>query len=177
MKKGFTLIELLVVVLIIGILSAVALSQYTIATEKARAAEAWQTLSSIVTAIELYKLANGGDMTAFTNSTDKWSLLDISLPLADSQHTNAKKFGMKEGAHFTYSLESPNYVRAYRGKAKGISWSSDHYYHLFIDLNGEQWNFSKAGFRMCGQISARGKKVCKSMGKQAYSGSDKYILP
>ena len=46
-KKGFTLIELLVVVLIIGILSSVALPQYTKAVEKSRMAGVWSVLGSI----------------------------------------------------------------------------------------------------------------------------------
>ena len=59
MKKGFTLIELLVVVLIIGILSSIALPQYTNAVEKARTSEALSMIGSLKTGIDAYVLANG----------------------------------------------------------------------------------------------------------------------
>lgn len=60
MKRGFTLIELLVVVLIIGILSAVALPQYTTAVEKARLSEALQNASALQHALDIYVMENGG---------------------------------------------------------------------------------------------------------------------
>ena len=58
-NKGFTLIELLVVVLIIGVLSAIALPQYTKAVEKARSTEAMAWLSDFITAQSIYHMANG----------------------------------------------------------------------------------------------------------------------
>jgi len=59
LSAGFTLIELLVVVLIIGILSSVALPQYTKAVEKSRAAEAFVILKDIHQKSHLYALEGG----------------------------------------------------------------------------------------------------------------------
>ena len=81
MNKGFTLIELLVVVLIIGILSAVALPQYTKAVEKSRATEAITLLGNLANAEDIYKMSTG-------SYTGDLSLLDIQLPGVTSTSVN-----------------------------------------------------------------------------------------
>lgn len=74
-KKGFTLIELLVVVLIIGVLSAVALPQYTTAIEKSRATEALTLSGAVRYAAERYYLQK--DVWPTNENLKK---LDIELP-------------------------------------------------------------------------------------------------
>lgn len=73
MNQGFTLIELLVVVLIIGVLSAVALPQYTTSVEKSRAAEALTILGAWHQSAERYKLQKNRWPESLTK-------LDVEIP-------------------------------------------------------------------------------------------------
>ena len=78
MKRGFTLIELLVVVLIIGVLSSVALPQYTKAVEKARATEGVQTAATLSRAIDIWLMENVGFPNSYLGFQDMGLSIELS---------------------------------------------------------------------------------------------------
>ena len=67
MKRGFTLIEIIVVIIIVGILAAVGITQYSKTVERGRAAEARTILGFTRKLAYEYYLANG-TLTGITDA-------------------------------------------------------------------------------------------------------------
>jgi len=74
-SSGFTLMELLIVVIVVGILATIALPQFRNMVNRARMAEARNTVGAILTA----ELAYFQENTAFTNNLGQ---LDVTIPPA-----------------------------------------------------------------------------------------------
>ena len=157
---GFTLIELLVVVLIIGILSAVALPEYTKAVEKSRAAEAMTLLRSFVQAQKMYKLAN-------TKYTSDLTELDLQMPNIGEDN---KSFSTKDWA-FTMQMHDlyPTKFSVFAARARDGQRieAGDYCYGILVsvaDDGSEKWK--------CQQNSGNSfvPQMCKSI-----AGSDGVI--
>ena len=158
--SGFTLIELLVVVLIIGILSAIALPEYTKAVEKSRSSEAMTLLRSFIQAQKMYKLAN-------TRYTSDFTELDLQMPNIDAEN---KRFSTNDWV-FTMEMHElyPSSFSIFAARAKDGTaiTTGDYHYGILVrveDDGSETWR--------CQQSSGNPymPQVCKSI-----AGSDGVI--
>ncbi|MGD0769681.1 MAG: prepilin-type N-terminal cleavage/methylation domain-containing protein [Tepidisphaeraceae bacterium] len=61
-RRGFTLVEILIVVIILGILAAIVIPQFTNASQNARESSLQSTLQTLRSQIQLYKLQHGDSL-------------------------------------------------------------------------------------------------------------------
>ncbi len=157
-RRGFTLIELLVVVLIIGILAAVAVPQYTQAVNKSRAVQAITMLKSIMQAQETYYLANGD----YTNDISE---LDIEVPLDYLRST-----GTENDNQYLFNCGAKRYCQA-KATNPDLPGFEFHVLHpsdeTYLVESGKQWCKLTQSDR-----TEKAKRVCQSLGKP--DREDKY---
>lgn len=76
MAKGFTLVEILIVVVILGILAAIVVPQFTNAANDARVGNVATQVSTIESQLELYAAQNGGSYPTIADEDDWQALVD-----------------------------------------------------------------------------------------------------
>lgn len=73
--RGFTLVEILIVVVILGILAAIVIPQFTSASESAKSSSLVSQLQTIRSQLELYQVQHNGNYPTLAQLNADWGVM------------------------------------------------------------------------------------------------------
>jgi general secretion pathway protein G len=109
-NKGFTLVEILIVVVILGILAAIVVPQFSEASDEARTTSLSGDLQTVRTQIGLYRVHHGM-FPGFTRGADgtlsAWDAATFAAQLAGKTDVNGDTSGTDYGPYLQQFPENP----------------------------------------------------------------------
>ena len=100
-KSGFTLVEILIVVIILGILAAIVIPQFTDASTSAKQNSLVSQVQTVRSQVELYKSAHSstGATKLFTTASSQWQELTKNTDLDGTLWVSGTSTGTKFGPY------------------------------------------------------------------------------
>ena len=126
-QQGFTLVEILIVVVILGILAAIVIPQFTSASESARGSSLVTQLQSIRSQLELAQIQHGGVYPNLISATGaNWVMLTAETE-TDGAYTAGDASGDEVGPYLQKAPVNPftnsTAVAASGSAAANIGWT------------------------------------------------------
>jgi general secretion pathway protein G len=126
--QGFTLVEILIVVVILGILAAIVIPQFTSASESAKSSSLQAQLQTLRSQLELYQVQHNGDYPAAdlddADGSGEWTALTTETEVdGTAGDASGNEFGpyLQQPAVNSFEQSSTIAVAA----AAGVGWIYD----------------------------------------------------
>jgi general secretion pathway protein G len=137
-KQGFTLVEILIVVVILGILAAIVIPQFTSASQTAKASSLQSQLQTIRSQIELYQIQHNGDYPTLaslqTGAPDEWTQLTTWTTQAGVVVLEAALDGDDEYGPYLQQAPSNPFLTG-NGSVSVVAWGAG--------ASGDGWEYNE----------------------------------